>query len=154
MKQKTKKIPQRYHPKTLSRKDGKKQYKMLLKSRRLYKKGIYYTRKNVKSFKTKPSSHVLRAKQIFKVNKIGATRKLSQKTGCSVNALSNIIRKGQGAYYSSGSRPNQTAQSWGIARLASAITAGKAALVDYHIIKSGCKKKGKTRKLIYKKYKK
>ena len=35
-------------------------------------------------------------------------------------------------------RPNQTPQSWGIARLASAVTGGKAAAVDYKIIEEGC----------------
>jgi len=45
------------------------------------------------------------------------------------------VNKGEGAYYSSGSRPNQTPQSWGLARLASSITAGKAAAVDYHLLK-------------------
>jgi len=151
---KNRSIPIRYNPKSLTHKDRKKQYNMINKSRRLYKKGIYYTRKKVKSFKSKVSSHILRAKKIFHVNKIGATKELSKRTGCSVSALSNIIRKGQGAYYSSGSRPNQTAHSWGVARLASAITAGKAALVDYDIIKTGCRKSGKTRKLVYKKYNK
>ena len=53
--------------------------------------------------------------------------------------MEQIVKKGEGAYYSSGSRPNQTAQSWGIARLASAVTAGKAAAVDYAILKKGCK---------------
>ena len=43
----------------------------------------------------------------------------------------------------SGSRPNQTAQSWGLARLASAITAGKSAAVDYDILQDGCDHKGK-----------
>ena len=57
--------------------------------------------------------------------------------------LKKIVKKGQGAYYSSGSRPNQTAQSWGLARLASAITAGKAAAVDYNILEKGCKHNSK-----------
>ena len=48
------------------------------------------------------------------------------------------MKKGQGAYYSSGSRPNQTSHSWGTARLASSITGGKAAAVDYDIIDKGC----------------
>ena len=48
--------------------------------------------------------------------------------------LSNIC-------YSSGSRPNQTAQSWGLARLASSLTSGKSAAVDYDIIKKGCNHK-------------
>ena len=68
---------------------------------------------------------------------------LSRKTGCSVNALEKIVKKGQGAYYSSGSRPNQTAHSWGYARLASAITGGKSAAVDYYILKDGCNKTSK-----------
>ena len=53
-----------------------------------------------------------------------------KKTGCSIEALKKIVNKGEGAYYSSGSRPNQTSHSWGYARLASAITGGKAAAVD------------------------
>ena len=61
-------------------------------------------------------------------------------------ALQQIIRKGEGAYYSSGSRPNQTAQSWGKARLASAITSGKAAAVDYNILEKGCASSSKALK--------
>ena len=58
-----------------------------------------------------------------------------------------IVRKGEGAYYSSGSRPNQTAQSWGIARLASSLTGGKAAAVDYRILESGCDPKKRAMRL-------
>ena len=49
------------------------------------------------------------------------------------------MNKGRGAYYSSGSRPNQSAESWGLARLASAITGGNASKIDYGILESGCK---------------
>ena len=38
-----------------------------------------------------------------------------------------------GAYYSAGSRPNQTAGSWSRARLASVIMNGKARKVDIDI---------------------
>ena len=55
--------------------------------------------------------------------------------------VKQIVKKGEGAYFSSGSRPNQTPQSWGLARLASSITAGKSAAVDYDIIKKGCNHK-------------
>jgi DNA invertase Pin-like site-specific DNA recombinase len=136
---KPKKISLRYLPKRLSYRDKKKQSKMLLKSKKMYKKGKYYTRKQVKSFKSKPSSHVLNAKKMYNVKKIGATNELARKTGCSKSALAKIINKGVGAYYSSGSRPNQTAQSWGIARLASALTSGKAGAIDYDILNDGCK---------------
>jgi hypothetical protein len=115
---KQKVINLRYLPKRLSNKDRKKQSQMLLKSRRLYKKGQYYTRKPVKSFPSKTSKHILKARKMYAVEKIGATDELSKKSGCSKSALKKIISKGEGAYYSSGSRPNQTAQSWGLARLA------------------------------------
>ena len=136
---KQKKINLRYLPKKLTPKDKKKQTQMLLKSKRLYKQGKYYTRKLVKSFQSKKSPHILNAQKMYGVTKIGATNELAKKSGCSKTALAKIINKGAGAYYSSGSRPNQTAQSWGIARLASALTSGKAGAVDYNILNNGCK---------------
>lgn len=138
-KNKTRRVSLRYLPKRLTKKDRKLASKMLMKSRRLYKKGVYYTRKQVKSFKSKTSNHVVDAKKMYNVEKIGATDELAKKTGCSKAALAKIISKGEGAYFSSGSRPNQTGQSWGIARLASSITSGKAAAVDYNILEEGCK---------------
>jgi hypothetical protein len=133
------KINLRYLPKRLTFKDKKKQLQMLLKSKKMYKKGKYYTRKSVNSFQSNTSSHILKAKKIYGVEKIGATDELAKKSGCSKDALAKIINKGAGAYYSSGSRPNQTAQSWGVARLASALTSGKAGAVDYNILNEGCK---------------
>ena len=54
-------------------------------------------------------------------------------------SMETILRKGRGAYYSSGSRPNQTAESWARARLASSVTGGKAAKYDYkHLEEGGC----------------
>jgi hypothetical protein len=141
------KINKRYLPQNLSRKDTKKQYNMLLKSRKLYKKGIYYKRNKVNTFKNKKSNHIENAMKIYKVNKIDATNELAKKTGCSINSLRKIINKGEGAYYSSGSRPNQTAQSWGKARLASSLTSGKAAAVDYSILEKGCKRTSKALKM-------
>ncbi len=47
--------------------------------------------------------------------------------------MNKILDKGRGAYYSSGSRPNQTAESWALARLASVITGGDARKVDKDI---------------------
>ena len=136
-----------YLPKNLSSKDRKKQSQMLLKSRRLYKKGQYYTRKPVKSFKTKTSKHILAARKMYHMENIGANEELAAKSGCSLAALKKIVSKGEGAYFSSGSRPNQTAQSWGNARLASALTAGKAGAVDYNILHDGCKRGSKGYKM-------
>lgn len=146
--------PKRYVPSSLKKKDKKKQLRQLKKSKKAYKKKKYHTRKKIKSFKSKPSNHVTRAKKIYDIDKISASRKLAKKTGCSVGALSKIVKKGQGAYFSSGSRPNQTSHSWGRARLASSITGGKAAAVDYKILKEGCKKNSKALRLANKAKKK
>jgi hypothetical protein len=141
------KINLRYLPRRLTKNDRRKQSNELNKSRKLYKKGFYHTRKNVSSFISKPSHFVEEAKRLYRVDKIGATNNLAKATGCSKSALAKIINKGEGAYYSSGSRPNQTAQSWGIARLGSALTSGKAAAVDYNILAEGCKSNSKALKL-------
>ena len=133
------KIPIRYLPKKLTRKDKKKQLNMLLKSRKMYKQNKYFTRKNVSSYKNKKSSHLSDASRIYNIKNITPNQELVKKTGCKLSALKQIVKKGQGAYFSSGSRPNQTAQSWGLARLASSLTAGKAAAVDFDIISKGCK---------------
>jgi len=133
----------RYVPSSLTRKDKKKVHFMLRKSKKLYKKKQYYTRKKVSSFKSKRSKHLSNAYRIYNVKTIAPNAELALKTGCSINALKQIVKKGEGAYYSSGSRPNQTPQSWGLARLASAITAGKAAKVDFDILKNGCNHKKK-----------
>jgi hypothetical protein len=140
-------VPIKYIPKRLSKKDKAKQKKQLKKSRNAYKKGIYIHRKPLKSFKNKKSQHILNAEKIYKVNKIIVNNNLAKKTGCSIKALNKIVKKGQGAYYSSGSRPNQTAHSWGIARLASSISGGKAAAVDYNILVEGCNTKSRALKL-------
>jgi hypothetical protein len=137
------KIPIRYLPKKLTTKDKKRQTKMLIKSKRLYKKQQYYTRKNVSSYKNKKSNHITNAQKIYNIKKITPNKELALKTGCNLAALKQIVRKGEGAYYSSGSRPNQTPQSWGLARLASSLTAGKSAAVDYDIINKGCNHKKK-----------
>ena len=133
------KYNKRYIPSALTKKDKKKQYNMLRKSSRLYPKAKYFTRKKIKSFTSKVSPHITRARQIYGIAKITASKKLAKKSGCSLSTLRKIVKKGQGAYYSSGSRPNQTPHSWGRARLASAITGGKAAAVDYKILEKGCK---------------
>jgi hypothetical protein len=135
------KFPIRYLPKVLTKKDKKTQFKMLLKSKKLYKKNKYYTRKQLSSYKNKKSNHILNARKIYNIQNITPNKELALKTGCKLSALNKIVKKGEGAYYSSGSRPNQTPQSWGLARLASSLTSGKSAAVDYGIIKKECNHK-------------
>ena len=136
-------FPLRYIPKNLTKRDKQKQLNMLINSKKLYKKNQFYTRKKIPSYKNKKSDHVSNARRIYNIKNITPNKELALKTGCKISALKQIVKKGEGAYYSSGSRPNQTPQSWGLARLASSITAGKAAAVDYDIIKNGCNHKKK-----------
>ena len=150
-------VPKRYVPKQLSKKDRKKQAKELKRSRKNYKKGKYYTRKKMKSFKTKVSPHIVKARKMYKIDKIRPTRKLAKASKCKLRGLKRMFKKGQGAYFSSGSRPNQTGHSWGYARMASAITGGKASAVDFKIIEENCSKNSRAYKLAkkaLKKYKK
>jgi hypothetical protein len=137
------KLPTKYLPSLKEIKDSAKQVKMLMKSRKQYKKGKFFTRKKIKSYKSKTSNHITDARKIYGIENVAPNKELAKKTGCSLSALKQIVRKGQGAYFSSGSRPNQTSQSWGLARLASSITAGKSAAVDYDILEKGCDHKKK-----------
>lgn len=140
------KIKSTYYAK-LSPKETKKQIFMIQKSRRMYKKGKYFSR-NKLNYPVKISPHILRAQKLYDV-KIIPSKELAEKTGCSLSALKQIVKKGEGAYYSSGSRPSQTAHSWAYARLASAVSGGKASKVDFHIIKT-CNKTKKAYKLAIK----
>ena len=131
-------FPLRYLPKQITNRDKALYSRGLLRSRKQYRQHQYYTRNPIASFRSKPSKHITRARRIYGVPNIVPGPQLAKATGCSVRALQDIVKKGEGAYYSSGSRPNQTAQSWGLARLASAITAGKSAAVDFAILDKGC----------------
>ena len=131
-----------YVPNTLTPKDRRKQLSMLKNSRNLYKKGRFYTRNKVNSFTSKVSKHILKARKLYSIKHIRPSKELSRASGCPMHVLKGIVKKGEGAYYSSGSRPNQTAQSWAYARLASALTGGKSSRVDFHLV-SQCDPKKK-----------
>ena len=118
-----KKIPKQYVPKSLTPEDKKKQIKSIKEGKE---------RPKVESFKSRRSSHVIKFEKRF-------GKKITDDTWISKNLLTRtginkILDKGRGAYYSSGSRPNQTASSWARARLASALTGGAAAKVDKDIL--------------------
>lgn len=150
----SKKLPLRYLPYSLTKKDKKKYKTEINKSKKLYKKKKYYTRKRVKSFTSKKSNHIENAKKMYNIKNVKINNDLVKKTGCSKRALEQIVKKGEGAYFSSGSRPNQTSHSWGFARLASSITGAKASVVDHNILKEGCKSSSKALKLSNKAIKK
>lgn len=115
-------IPKKYVPKSLTPADKKKQVKSIVEGTK---------RPKVDSFKSKRSSHVVAFEKRYGY-KISNTSRIAKdiitKTG-----IEKILDKGRGAYYSGGSRPNQTPESWARARLASVIMGGKARQVDRDI---------------------
>lgn len=117
----------------LSKKDKAKQLKELENSRNLYKKGVFKSRSQKSSFKSKKSSHIIEFEEKYgvKINNLTAVEKA---TGVSKKAQKQIMKKGMGAFYSSGSRPNQSAQSWALARLASVLLKHNAYRVDKHVL--------------------
>lgn len=151
---KNKTVPKRYVPDKLTEKDKLKQRKSILHAQREYKKGRYVVRESLKSFKSKPSPHIIKAQKIYGVDIIKPSKLLEKKTKCNIKGLRKIFKKGQGAYYSSGSRPNQTPHSWAYARLASSISGGKAAGVDFKILKEYCSPNSKAIRLAQKSMKK
>ena len=135
----TKKIPKRYYATVKDEKERKRVIKNIIDSRRAYKEKKYVDRIPVKSVKQKQSPHVARAKRLFNIKSMRNLSEIQRKTGCSKKSLKTIIAKGQGAFYSSGSRPGQTADSWAYARLASSLSGGKASRVDCkHLREGGC----------------
>ena len=116
----------------LSRKDKKKQQKNLKKSSKDYENGKYTSRPKLKSFKSKKSNWTSKFEKKYGKD-VKKYKQISKATGIPKPALKAVVKKGMGAYYSSGSRPNQTAESWGKARMYSYIMGGPTRKVDKHI---------------------
>ena len=117
-----KKINPEYVPKSLTPADKKKQIKSIKEGK---------DRPKVKSFKSKRSSHTIAFEKKYGTkitDDAFISKNIISKTG-----IDKILKKGMGAYYSAGSRPNQTAQSWSRARLGSVIMGGAARKVDIDI---------------------
>ena len=63
-------------------------------------------------------------------------KNIAKVTGIPVKAINEVFKKGEAAFYSGGSRPNQTPQSWAYGRLYAYIMGGKEARkVDDEITK-------------------
>ena len=113
-----KKINPKYVPKGLSASDKKKQIKSIKEK----------TDRPKTDYPTKRSSHVVAFEKRYGV-KINDDNFIS-KNIISKEGIDEILKKGRGAYYSAGSRPNTTPESWSRARLASVIMGGAARSVD------------------------
>ena len=100
----------------------------------MYKKGVYVDRPKLKSYPKKRSKHIVKFEK--KYNRKITDKNFIDKNILSIKGQNQILSKGRGAYYSSGSRPNQSSSSWAYARLASVIMGGKARKVDNKIWQS------------------
>lgn len=117
-------LPKKYVPKSLSEADKKKQVKSIKEGKE---------RPKVDSFKSKRSSNVAAFEKKYntKINDFDfISKNIIKRKG-----INEIIKKGKAAYFSSGSRPNQTPTSWALARLAAVIMkpSGAARKVDMKI---------------------
>jgi hypothetical protein len=124
-------IPKKYTAR-LSKKDKAKQKKSIKRAISSYKKGKYIDRPKLKSYKPKKSSWVKKFEKKYGED-IKTYKEIEKATGIPAKALKSVVKKGKGAYYSSGSRPNQTAESWGKARMYSYIMGGPTRKYDKHI---------------------
>lgn len=116
------KINKKYIPSSLTKSDLLKQIKSIkMKSKR----------PKLDSFKSRQSNWVKKFKKKYGVPITDLEfidNYILKKKGSDA-----ILLKGRGAYYSSGSRPNQTEHSWAYARLASVILGGPARNIDNSI---------------------
>jgi len=87
-------------------------------------------RPQFKDVKTKRSSHVKKFedKYGYKITDPRVKKEIISATG-----FNQIVKKGEGAYFSGGSRPNTNPRQWGLARVASVIMGGNARKVDKDI---------------------
>ena len=137
------KIPKKYTQK-LSRKDKKKQIKNIKTTKKAYKNKKYVDRPKLKSYKNKKSSWTQQFHK--KYPGVKSIREISKKTKIPEGELRAVLRKGRGAYYSSGSRPNQTSESWGRARMYSYILGGPTRKYDKAITEKYKKQRIKLKK--------
>lgn len=119
-KNKTKIIPKKYIA-GLKGKERKAQIKSIFEN----------TDRPKTSFKEQRSQWIIKFEKKY-------NQKITDKSWIHKNIITNtgqnkILSKGRGAYYSSGSRPNQTHDSWAYARLASVIMNGPARKYDMKI---------------------
>ena len=117
-----KRYPRKYVPDMLSEIDKDKQIESIEKK---------LDRPKLKSFKSKRSQWVVKFEK--KYNKKISDTDFIHKNIIDREGIRQIVSKGIGAYYSGGSRPNQTGMSWARARLASVIMGGPARKSDIKI---------------------
>jgi len=117
-----KKINKKYVPDSLTPSQKRKHIKSIANK-------IDRPKLNIRNRKSK---YTIMANKYFNNNT--SLSNMSKVLKIKMKGLDDIMKKGLGAYYSSGSRPNQTAHSWAKARVYSVLFGGKAREVDYDIV--------------------
>ena len=127
----TRNIPKRYIPDTLSKADRAKQIKSIFEKTNRPKV-------EVKKRKSKWTNAFDKeyGKEIDKLKGGRSKRNIAKVSGVPFKAIDEVYKKAEGAFYSSGSRPNQSATSWALGRTYAYIMGGKAVRkLDDHITK-------------------
>ena len=117
----TRDIPKRYLPDSLSDSQRKKQIKSIFEGK---DRPQLKVKKRKSSWTTQFNSKYGKELKDMKGGK--SVKNIAKVTGIPFRALKDIFEKGEAAYYSSGSRPNQTPESWAYARIYAYIMGGKA----------------------------
>lgn len=114
----------RYVPNKLSKEDKCKQIISIIQGKK---------RPETKSIKSKTSDWTKKAHKYFDGDT--SLDNINKKLKVNKEALQEIIDKGKKAYFTSGSRPNQSPESWGIARLYAVLFGSPARNIDKDIVK-------------------
>ena len=119
----TRNIPKRYIPDGMSDADKKKQIKSIFEGTK---------RPKLKSYESNKGSSWTK-KFSKRYNKKITDLDFIYKNILSKEGVDQVLSKGRGAYFSSGSRPEVNKEQWAYARLASVIMGGPARKVDKKI---------------------
>ncbi len=124
---KNKKIPKKYVG-TLKGEEKKKQVKSIVEG----------TTRPKTSAKSRKSTWTVKfdkkyGEELESMKGGKSKRNIAKVTGIPFKAIDEVFKKGEAAYYTGGSRPNQTPQSWAYARVYSYILGGGARKVDKEI---------------------
>jgi len=116
----TRDIPKRYIPDTLSKAERQKQIKSIFEGK---KRPETKVKERKSSWTTKFDKKYGEELDAMKGKR--SKKNVAKVTGIPFKAIDEVYKKGEGAFYSSGSRPNQTAASWARGRIYAYIMGGK-----------------------------
>tara|TARA_Y100001937_G_scaffold32439_1_gene46341 strand:- start:1323 stop:1802 length:480 start_codon:yes stop_codon:yes gene_type:complete len=116
----TRNIPKRYLPDSLKGAERKAQIKSIFEGKDRPKTKV---KERKSSWTTKFDKKY--GEQLDAMKGKRSKSNIAKITGIPLKAVNEVYKKGEGAYYSSGSRPNQTPSSWARGRLYAYIMGGK-----------------------------